>query len=74
MSSSHLFLGLPIVLLVLCLEFKSGFHSTAFFSHLSLGDVAILSVHFIFCVSCSSIESLCIPSFPLHLQYFFLCI
>ena len=60
MSSSHLFLGLPIALLVLFLELSSGFHSAAFFfSHLSLGDVAILSAnfHFIFCVFCSSIES-----------------
>ena len=44
MSSSHLFLGLPIALLVLYLEPRSGFHSAAFFlNHLSLGDVAILS-------------------------------
>ena len=73
MSSSHLFLGLPIALLVLYLELSSGFHSAAFFfNHLSLGDVAILSTnfHFIFCVSCSSIESLRVPSFPLHLQCF----
>ena len=76
MSSSHLFLGLPIALLVLYLELNSGFHSAAFFIHLSLGDVAILNAnfHFIFCVSCSSIESLRIPSFPLHLQCFLLCI
>ena len=59
MSSSHLFLGLPIALLVLFVELRSGFHSAAFFNHLSLGDVAILSAnfHFIFCVSCSSNES-----------------
>ena len=52
MSSSHLFLGLPIALLVLYLELSSGFHSAAFFGHLSLGDVAILSAnfHFIFFV------------------------
>ena len=76
MSSSHLFLGLPIALFVLYLELRSGFHSAAFFSHLSLGDVAILSANFqfIFCGSCSSIESLRVPSFPLHLQCFFLCI
>ena len=43
-SSSHLFLGLPIALLVLYLELNSGFHSAAFFSHLSLGDVTILNV------------------------------
>ena len=30
MSSSHLFLGLPIALLVLYLELRSGFHSAAF--------------------------------------------
>ena len=48
MSSSHLFLGLPIALLVLYLELSSGFHSAAFFSHLSLGDVAILSANFHF--------------------------
>ena len=54
MSSSHLFRGLPIALLVLYLELRSGFHSAAFFSHLSLGEVAILSAnfHFIFCGSC----------------------
>ena len=65
MSSSHLFFGLPIALFVLYLELKSGFHSAAFFSHLALGDVAILSAnfHFIFCGSCSSIESLHVPSF-----------
>ena len=74
MSSSHLFLGLPIALFVLYLELRSGHHSAAFFSHLSLGDVAILSAnfHFIFCVSCSSIESWRVPSFPLHLQCFFM--
>ena len=35
-----------------------------FFNHLSLGDVALLSAnfHFIFCVFCSSIESLHVPS------------
>ena len=35
----------------------------AFFNHLSLGDVALLSAnfHFIFCVFCSSIESLHVP-------------
>ena len=41
MSSSHLFLGLPIALLVLYLELRSGFHSAAFLNHLSLGEVAI---------------------------------
>ena len=50
MSSSHLFLGLPVALLVLYLEHRSGFHSAAFLIHLSLGEVAILSAnfHFIF--------------------------
>ena len=50
MSSSHLFLGLPIALLVVYFELSSGFHSAAFINHLSLGDVAILiaSLHFIF--------------------------
>ena len=57
MSSSQLFLGLPIALLVLHFELSSGFHSAAFINYLSLGDVAILSAnfHFIFCESCSSI-------------------
>ena len=52
MSSSHLFLGLPIDLLVLYFELSSGFHSAALINHLSLGDVAILiaSLHFIFLV------------------------
>ena len=61
MSSSHLFLGLPIALLVLYLELNSGFHSAAFFSHLSLGDVAILSAnfHFIFLVSLVPASNLC---------------
>ena len=55
MSSSHIFLDLPIALLVLYLELRSGLHSAAFFSHHSLGEVAILSAnfHFIFCGSCS---------------------
>ena len=50
MSSSRLFIGLPIALLVLYFELSSGFHSAAFINHLSLGDVAILSasLHFIF--------------------------
>ena len=76
MSSSHLFLGLPIALLVLYLALSSRFQSAAFLSHLSHGDVAILSVsfHFIFCESCSSIESLRFPSFPWLLQCFSLCI
>ena len=73
MSSSHLFLGLPIALLVLYLELRSGFHSAAFLNHLSLGDVAILSAnfHFIFCVFCSSIESLHVPSCPKRRLCFF---
>ena len=52
MSSPHLFLGLPIALLVLYFELSSGVHSAAFINHLSLGDVTILSasLHFIFCV------------------------
>ena len=52
MSSSHLFLGLPITLLVLYFEPNSGFHSAPFINHLSLGDVAILSanLHFIFVI------------------------
>ena len=56
MSSSHLFFGLPIARLVLYFELISGFHSAAFFTHLSLGDVAIsklISISFS-CVSCSS--------------------
>ena len=65
MSSSQLFFGLPIALLVLYLELSSGIHSAAFFSHLSLGDVAILNAnfHFIFCAFCSSIESLQLTTF-----------
>ena len=51
MSSSHL-LGLPIALLVLHLELNSGFHSAAFFSHLSLGDVAIPNANFHFFFLC----------------------
>ena len=46
MSSSHLFLGLPIALLILHLVLSSGFQSAAFLNHLSLGDVAILSANF----------------------------
>ena len=74
-SYSHLFLGLPIALLVLYLVLSSGFQSAAFLSHLSLGEVAILSAnfHFIFCEPCSSIESLRFPFF-LWLQCFSICI
>ena len=76
MSSSHLFLGLPIALLVLYFELSSGFHSAALINHLSLGDVAILSasLHFIFCESCYNIESSHFPSFLWHRLCFFLCI
>ena len=76
MSSSHLFLGLPIALLVLYQELRCGFHSAAFLNHLSLGDVAILSAnfHFIFCVFCSSIESLHVPSCLKRQLCFFWCI
>ena len=61
MSSSHLFLGLPIALLVFYLELRSGFHSAAFFSHLSHGEVAILSAnfHFIFFVGPVPATNLC---------------
>ena len=52
MSSSHLFLGLPIALLVLYLELSSGFHSAACLNHLSLGDVGILSANFHFIFLC----------------------
>ena len=47
MSSSHLFLGLPIDLLVLYFELSSG---AALINHLSFYDVSILiaSLHFIF--------------------------
>ena len=50
MSSSHLFLGLPISLLVLYFELNSGFHSSAFINHPSLGGVASISasLHVIF--------------------------
>ena len=74
MSSSHLFLGLPVALLVLHLELRSGFQSAAFFfHHLSLNDVAILNAnfHFIFYVFCSSIESLHVPSCPKRQLCFF---
>ena len=40
MPSSHLFLGLPIDLLVMYFELSSGFHSAALINHLSFGDVA----------------------------------
>ena len=46
MSSSNLFLGVPIALLILYLVLNSGFHSAASLSHLSLGEVAILSASF----------------------------
>ena len=52
MSSSHLFFGLPIALLVLYLELSSGFHSAVFFNHLSLDGVVILSVNFYFIFLC----------------------
>ena len=46
MSSSHLFLGLPIALLVPCLEVNSGFHSAVFKtnnfvskSHVAMSDI-----------------------------------
>ena len=52
MSSCHLFLGLPISLLVLYLELRPGIHSAAFFSHLSHGEVAILSANFHFIFLC----------------------
>ena len=65
MSSSHLFLGLPVALLVLYLELRSGFHSAAFHSHLSLGEVAILSAnfHFIFLCVLFQHRSLRLPSY-----------
>ena len=76
MSSSHLFLGLPIALWILYLVLSSGFQSAALLNRLSLGDIAILNAnfHFIFCESCSSIEPLRFPSFPWHHLCFFLCI
>ena len=48
-SSSHILLGLPIVLYVLYLELSSRFHSATFTIHLSLGRDAILSasLHFV---------------------------
>ena len=51
MSSSHLFFGLPIALLVLHFDLNSVFPSAAFINHLSLGEVAILiaGLHFIDC-------------------------
>ena len=65
MSSSHLFLGLPIALLVLDFELNSVFHSAAFIHHLSLGDVVIFiaNLHFILRESCSNIESSHFPFF-----------
>ena len=56
MSTSHLFLGLPIALLVLYFELSSGFHSAAFINHLSLGDVAILSASLHFILLCALIQ------------------
>ena len=52
MSSSHLFLGLPIALLILYLVLSSRFQSAAFLNHLSLGEVAILSASFHFISLC----------------------
>ena len=64
MSSSYLFLGLPIALLILYLVLSSKFQSAAFLNHPSLGDVAILSASFdfVFCESCSSIDVVSISS------------
>ena len=76
MSSSHLFLGLPIALLVLYLELRSGFHSAAFsaiFHTVKLQFSVPISISF-FCVSCSSNESLHVPSCPKRQQCFSLCI
>ena len=74
MSSSQLFLGLPIALLVLYFELNSGFHSAAFINHLSLGDVAILSAkspfHFLCLVPASN---LLLSQFFLWLRLCFLC-
>ena len=65
MSSSHLFLGLPIALLVLYFEPSSGFHSAAFINHLSLGDVAILSA------SLHSIFLCLVPASNLRISHLF---
>ena len=46
---------------------------SAIFHSVMLRFSVPISISFL-CVSCSSIESLRILSFPLHLQYFFLCI
>ena len=76
MSSSHLFFGLPIVLLVLYLELSSGFHSAAFFLtifHSVMSQFSMLISISFFCVFCSSIESLHIPSCQLRQLCFFLC-
>ena len=70
MPSSHLFFGLPIVLLVLYFELSSGFHSAAFFIHLSLGDVAILNANFHFIFLCVLFH---VPSCQLRQLCFFLC-
>ena len=51
MSSSHLFLGLPVALLVLYVELSSVFFSAAFTVYLSLGMDAILSVSLHFSLS-----------------------
>ena len=68
MSSSHLFLGLPIALLVLYLVLSSRFQSAAFLSHLSFGEVAILSASFhFFFVSLVPATNLC----AVHLFYGF---
>ena len=71
-SSSHLFLGFPIALLVLYFELSSVFHSTAFHQPSLTLFSAPVSISF-FCESCSSIESSHFPSFLWHRSCFFLC-
>ena len=75
MSSSHLFFDLPIVLLSLYFELSSGFHSAAFFIHLSLvmSQFSMLVSISFSCVFCCSIESLHVPSCQLRQLGFFLC-
>ena len=64
-SSSHLFFGLPTGLYVWCLMLRLGFHSTAFFAHLSFGSDAILVAKRHFALLCVSIQHGILASFIL---------
>ena len=62
MSSSHLFLGLPIDLLVLYFELSSGLNSAALINHLSFCDSHRQSPFHFFFESSSNILSSHFPS------------